>query len=633
MARRSPLQLILRFGVVFLAGCGSAVESDSRSEDASKQALVWTSQIGVGSSSGTIVDPKIVVQPNGGGAAMAVWAELITRSSGAQIYRIFARHYNGGQWQPADVGCRLNSEPITDGICRISNNNEFSGWGHQVSMNDAGDAVVVWQQFDGVSTNIYARSFANGAWSNDTILESGPENAANPFVSLGRGGISAASGVGFAVWEQYVPGDRWRVYTSRLVGPAGGGVGGAAWEAPIQVDLDVALPNGGDYDAVRPLVGVDDNGRAQFVWVQFLQGGTNGRVTCFQVETSTDGGGEDGDGDGDIPPIPCGDDRLLARQFTNVPPPANPWSQVTDLTPAVSMRVACWEGNNGGGNSNVCVDIGDVKLDVSRNGRAMAVFKTFEWMLPERNYQEGGDEDFNTSQDTFSMEEIHIVADYRTDLGPAGQWRGPWVLSGYSFQGDGESSITNCRSLNYRGPTLRGVFDLRNSIMNCNLESPDMALEPDSGATAVAAYERYGCDLNDNPNLATCVMNRDIVYHWFSNSTWQPFLVASATLAPIDAGEIADAFAPKVAINQNGAGTVVFSQGDGTKMRVYANQFTGNSFSGSQILDGDVNTVNLGYFDPAVAMSDTGQALTLFIGLNQDALGYKSTGVFSATGP
>jgi len=119
----------------------------------------------------------------------------------------------------------------------------------QVAIDPLGNALAVWEQYDGTRTNIWANRYvAGGGWSSPTIIETdNAGNAYTPHIALDAGGS------GMAVWEQH-DGMQWHPVANRYVV-------GTGWGAPVALDSGVG---GG---TLGTDVAVDATGNAIAVWV------------------------------------------------------------------------------------------------------------------------------------------------------------------------------------------------------------------------------------------------------------------------------------------------------------------------------------------------------------------------------
>ncbi len=71
----------------------------------------------------------------------------------------------------------------------------------QVAMDDNGNAVIVWDQSDGINSQIFKSEYRNGAWTNpalltDNISQDG-QSADSPQVAMDNNGNAVI------VWQQY----------------------------------------------------------------------------------------------------------------------------------------------------------------------------------------------------------------------------------------------------------------------------------------------------------------------------------------------------------------------------------------------------------------------------------------------
>ena len=116
----------------------------------------------------------------------------------------------------------------------------------QVAMDDDGNAVVVWYQYDGSFYSVYANRYSAGAWGTATLLEDDIRDAIYPQVAMDDDGNAVA------VWQQH-DGSYLRVYANRY--------SAGAWGTAT------LLENSTGY-ASYPQVSLDDDGNALAVWQQ-----------------------------------------------------------------------------------------------------------------------------------------------------------------------------------------------------------------------------------------------------------------------------------------------------------------------------------------------------------------------------
>ncbi len=128
----------------------------------------------------------------------------------------------------------------------IETNNAGDAMGSQVSADGRGNAVAVWHQWDGTRYNIWTNRYAVGTgWGRAELIDT---NAIGPQVSMDT------SGNAVAVWYQH-DGARYNIRASRYVV-------GSGWSRAELIETDNA---GG---AAEPQVSVDASGNAVAVWYQ-----------------------------------------------------------------------------------------------------------------------------------------------------------------------------------------------------------------------------------------------------------------------------------------------------------------------------------------------------------------------------
>jgi len=107
----------------------------------------------------------------------------------------------------------------------IETDNSGSATFPQVAMDSNGNAFVVWYQSDGTLDHIWSNRFVVGAgWETAQRVESSPELAAGPHVAMDSYGNA------IAVWNRF-DGARWNVWSNRYVS-------GAGWGAAQLIETD-----------------------------------------------------------------------------------------------------------------------------------------------------------------------------------------------------------------------------------------------------------------------------------------------------------------------------------------------------------------------------------------------------------
>ena len=142
-------------------------------------------------SAGDAYGPQIAA--DGAGDAVAVWYQYnaigySTRSD------ILTNRFDGAAWGTAGL---------------IETDNAGSAYGPQIAMDDTGSAIAVWDQYDGIRSNIWTKRFDGAAWGTAGLIET--NNAGGAYSSQ----IAMDdAGNAIAVWAQY-DGIRSNIWTNR----------------------------------------------------------------------------------------------------------------------------------------------------------------------------------------------------------------------------------------------------------------------------------------------------------------------------------------------------------------------------------------------------------------------------------
>ena len=180
---------------------------------------------GSGWSSGTLVETEaafdvfdIRLAMNSSNKAIAVWRQFdgTTRNIWANVA------VTGTIWGTAQL---------------IETDNTGDTYNPQVAINNSGDAVAIWIQNDGVTDNICANFYISGTgWGVAGIIEANPGTAGSPQIVLDNAGNA------IAVWTQN-DGIWFSIYSNRYISGTGWagsvtleGAGGDAYAPHISVD-------------------------------------------------------------------------------------------------------------------------------------------------------------------------------------------------------------------------------------------------------------------------------------------------------------------------------------------------------------------------------------------------------------
>lgn len=170
--------------------------------------------------------PQITL--NASGIAIAVWYQ----NDGA-AYRIYSKHYtvNSG-W----------------GAAILLDTGDGNAVFPQVALNSTGNAIAVWEQSDGITSNIYSNRYTVGSgWGAAILLETGDGNANFPQIALN------AKGNAIAVWHQEND-TAFNIYSNRYAVDSG-------WSEAVLLATNVAF-------GYNPQIAIDATGNAITVWGQ-----------------------------------------------------------------------------------------------------------------------------------------------------------------------------------------------------------------------------------------------------------------------------------------------------------------------------------------------------------------------------
>jgi uncharacterized protein YbdZ (MbtH family) len=228
---------------------------------------------------GSVWDPKIVIDTNGN--ALAVWEQ----SDGTR-YNIWANRYTAGTgWGVAALIEADNAGDASDvRIAFDANGNALAVWtqsdgtrnniwanrytagtgwgtavlietdnaGHatnpKIAFDTSGNALAVWQQFDGTRYNIWSNRYTIGTgWGAAALIETDAGDAWSPQI------VFDINGNALAVWGQS-DGTRNNIWVNRYTS-------GTGWGTPVMIETDAG-------DAMSPQIAIDASGNALAIWEQ-----------------------------------------------------------------------------------------------------------------------------------------------------------------------------------------------------------------------------------------------------------------------------------------------------------------------------------------------------------------------------
>lgn len=212
--------------------------------------------------------PQVAIDPMGN--AIAVWQQV--REDGNFQFDIWSsRSTPEGGWDEA---------------VRIEDDDSGAAIAPQIAMDDAGDAIAVWQQFDGERFNMLSNRYVPGeGWGNAERIETDDVSDA---VDVQISGDGAGNAV--AVWMQS-DGTRFNIWANRYT-PTGG------WGTARPIEDNNAV------DTNAPQVAVSESGSATAIWEQIDDAGTRAWAAQFSREAGWQLPQPVGDASGDDESVP-----------------------------------------------------------------------------------------------------------------------------------------------------------------------------------------------------------------------------------------------------------------------------------------------------------------------------------------
>ncbi|VAW88463.1 hypothetical protein MNBD_GAMMA17-507 [hydrothermal vent metagenome] len=126
----------------------------------------------------------------------------------------------------------------------------------QIAIDANGNAIAVWQQSDGLQTNIWANRYTAGSiWGGAVFLETDTGDAVMPKIAMD------ASGNAIAIWSQS-DGTRNNIWTNHYTA-------GGSWSGRVLIEIDDVG------SATNPQIAMNNTGNAVAVWQQINAGGTS----------------------------------------------------------------------------------------------------------------------------------------------------------------------------------------------------------------------------------------------------------------------------------------------------------------------------------------------------------------------
>jgi hypothetical protein len=231
------------------AELGNQIVQSIRSIDGG---ITWVSPRDLSASDQHAIEPQVGLDASGN--AVVVWR----RSNGSNDIVQSSRSANGGVSWSTPVNLSASGQDADH---------------PQVAVDGSGNAVAVWQRFDGRNYIVQSRGSSDGGASWST-----PENLSLPGQDADLQQVSMdGSGNAVAVWQRF-DGSNTIIQSSRLA------AGGVSWSTPVNLSASGKF-------AESPQVAVDGSGNAVAVW---HRGPPNNNIVQSSFSSGSNGGGGGG---------------------------------------------------------------------------------------------------------------------------------------------------------------------------------------------------------------------------------------------------------------------------------------------------------------------------------------------------
>ncbi|MBI5635245.1 MAG: DUF1565 domain-containing protein [Nitrospirae bacterium] len=189
------------------------------------------------------------LSPAGSNAANA---KAVMNSNGNTI--VVWEQWDGANWQIFKGEFRSNKWTKPTKLTANISPNGSNAVNANVAMDNKGNAIIVWEQWDGANWQIFKSEYRGGVWKRPGLLSANMSpngtDAANPQVAMDNNGNA------IIVWEQW-DGANWQIFKNEYRG--------GVWKKPGKLSLNIS-PDG--TDAVNPQVAMNSIGGALIAWQQ-----------------------------------------------------------------------------------------------------------------------------------------------------------------------------------------------------------------------------------------------------------------------------------------------------------------------------------------------------------------------------
>ncbi len=397
------------------------------------------------------------------------------------------QQYDNANWQIFKSEYRNSAwthpSSVTDNISPDGQNAEHP----QVAMDDNGNAVIAWHQSDGANEQIFKSEYRNGAWTHpSSVTDNISPDLQNVY------GLHVAmdnNGNAIIVWYQSVDGINAQIFKSEYRN--------SAWTHPASLTDNIS-PDG--QPAEHPQVAMDDNGNAVIAWHQY----DNANWQIFKSE------------------------------YRN-----GAWTHPSSLTDNISPD-GTW------------AYISQVAMD--DNGNAVIVWQqksnVIDWEIFKSEYR-------NSAWTHPSSLTDNISPDGQSAYSPrvAMDNNGNAVIVWYQFAGTEWQAFKS----EYRNGAWTHPSSLTDNISpdGQSADSPQVAMD-NNGNAVIVWYQFAGT-------------NYQIFKSEYRNGAWTHPSSLTDNISPD--GQDAHEDYPQVAMDNNGNAVIVWGQSDGAKNQIFKSEF------------------------------------------------------------
>jgi len=179
------------------------------------------------------LSPRVAMDNNGN--AIVLWQQYDGSNN-----QIFVSEYRNGSWKhPSDLSDNISP----DGS---------SAWPSQVAMDNNGNAIVLWQQYDSSNySQIFMSEYRNGSWVHPSDLSDNisPDGSSASLAQVAMDN----NGNAIVLWEQYDSSNNNQIFMSEYRN--------GSWVHPSDLSDNISLEDG--FYADSPQVAMDNNGNAR----------------------------------------------------------------------------------------------------------------------------------------------------------------------------------------------------------------------------------------------------------------------------------------------------------------------------------------------------------------------------------